>query len=116
MGTTVLAVLSDDLSFGGRDPARYRPNATLIGASLREVRRASTARFAERVDTNAVALYLIGVRVHVDVRPEGMNLIDRRGSAIDTLVRHSHHPRLVRSGRSTADGPWFGLYFHRRVA
>lgn len=106
-----LAIASGDLSFGRGEQPRYRPNAVLIGRSMRDLRRPATARFAELLDTNPIVLYLTGVRVHVDRHDDGMNLIDRRGSAIDTLTWSDRRRHLVSSGRWTDQGPEFGLFF-----
>jgi len=111
LASLVLAIASGDLSFGRGEQPRYRPNALLIGFSVRDLRLPATARFAELLDTHPVLLYLFGVRVHVDTRPEGMNLINRHGSAIDTLIWADQRHRLVTSGRWTAEGPRFGLFF-----
>lgn len=100
----VLAVASGDLSFGRGDRPRYAPNALLIAYSVRDIRRPATCRFAERLDTHPVVLYFFGARVHVDVRPEGMNLINRHGSAIDTLTWTDQRRRLVASGRWEKQG------------
>lgn len=106
----VLSIVSGGPSVGGGEPPRHRPNAMLIIGSIRDVRRPATARIAELLDTNPVALYLYGVRVHVDVRPEGINLIDRHGSAIDTLVRMPGERHRVTSGRWADAGPMLGLF------
>jgi hypothetical protein len=69
------------------------------------------ARFADLLDTNPVVLYLFGARVLVDVRQDGMNLVNRHGSVIDTLVWADQKRQLVASGRWTVEGPRFGLFF-----
>lgn len=106
----VLSIVSGDPSVGGGEPPRHRPNALLIVGSIRDLRRPATARIAELLGTNPVALYLFGVRVHVDVRSEGINLIDRHGSAIDTLVRMPGERHRVTSGRWANAGPTLGLF------
>lgn len=106
----VLSIVSGDPSVGGGEPPRHRPNALLIVGSIRDLRRPATARIAELLGTNPVALYLYGVRVHVDVRPEGINLIDRHGSVIDTLVRTPGERHRVTSGRWADAGPSLGLF------
>lgn len=107
----VLAILSGDLSFGRGELPRYRPNALLIGFSIRDIRRPPSARFSEALDTNPVLLYLLGARVHVDVREDGMNLVDQHGSAIDVLTWADPERRLVLSRRWADDGPRLGLFF-----
>jgi hypothetical protein len=106
----VLSIVSGGPSVGGGEPPRHRPNAVLIVGSIRDLRRPATARIAELLDTNPGALYLYGVRVHVDVRPDGINLIDRHGSAIDTLVRVPGERHRVTSGRWADAGPTLGLF------
>jgi hypothetical protein len=97
--SVALAVLSGDLSFGRGDEQRYRPNALLIGFSIRDLRLPATARFAEALDTNPVMLYLLGARAHVDVRTDGMNLIGANGSGIDVLTWADGAQRLAVSER-----------------
>lgn len=113
---TVFAAVMSTLSFdwGRAEEPRYRPNALLIGASLRDVRRPATARFAELIGTDPVSLYLFGCRVTVDVRGDVMHLVDQAGSAVDTLVWVSGRPRRVASGRWADRGPTMGLYFRHR--
>ncbi len=106
----VLSIVSGDPSVRGGEPQRHRPNALLIVGSIRDLRRPATARIAELLGTTPVALYLCGVRVRVDVRPDGINLIDRHGSAIDTLVRMPGERHRVTSGRWADAGPTLGLF------
>ncbi len=107
----IVAIVSGDVSSGKGEQPRYRPNALLIGHSIRDLRLPASARFAEQLDADRWLLYLAGTRVRVDVRPEGMNLVNRRGSAIDTLVWVDQRRHLVASGRWAGDGPTFGLFF-----
>ena len=95
----VLSIVSGDVGVGEGEPQRHRPNAVLIVGSIPDLRRPATARIAELLHTNPVALYLCGANVRVDVRPDGINLIDRHGSAIDTLVRMPGERHRVTSGR-----------------
>lgn len=105
-----LAVLSGDLSFGRGEEPRYRPNAFLIGFSIRDPRLPATARFAEALDVNPVLLYLLGARVHVDPRAEGMNLLSDSGSAFDVLIWADQGRRLAISKRWGDEGPRLGLF------
>ena len=110
--TTVLSPFESLFSFD-RDPATrsLQPNALLTLSSIRDVRRPETSRIAESVGTNAIALWLVGVRVLVDRSVEPMHLLVG-ASAVDTLVLGPDGD-LVRSGRWGPGGPSLGLLFDR---